>query len=51
MSFEDVGAVKRSLMGSSQTGAEWAKHRALIVCERVAVLVILAGKPFEVILA
>lgn len=51
VSLEDVGAVKRLLGGRPRSGAEATDHVALVVRQGMTVLVILASKPLNVVLA
>ena len=51
VTLEDIGTVKRLLGSRSRAWAEAADHCALVVCEGVAVLVILASETFGVVLA
>lgn len=49
--LEDVRTVERLLKSRASARAERAHHSALVVCERMPVLVVLARKAFGVILA
>lgn len=51
VSLEDVGAVKRLLGRRPRSGAEATDHVALVVRQGMTVLVILASKPLNVVLA
>jgi hypothetical protein len=51
MTLKDVCTIEALLGGTATTRAETADHRALVVREGMAVLVVLASKPFDVILA
>jgi hypothetical protein len=51
MTLEDIGAVKGLLRSRSRAWAKPADHCALVMCESVAVLVILASETLSVVLA
>ena len=51
MALEDVGAVEALFRGGAGARAETAYHCALVVGQGVAVLVVLAGKALDVVLA
>lgn len=51
MTLENICAIETLLQRGAGTRAETANHRALVVRQGVAVLVVLAGKALDVVIA